>query len=164
MLKDIKSTLNQTISELGLKKGIEGAKVLTCWSQVAGNKVAQHTHAYRIKKDTLFVTTSSPVWAQELSLIKQELVNKINKRLGEERINDIRFLPRGDIKREEELKDESRESLNGVYLTKKEISKIESVVKDIPNTNLKDRLKRVIVSDSKLKKKCTKEKIKDGEK
>jgi predicted nucleic acid-binding Zn ribbon protein len=95
MFQDIKKVLSQTVKDLGLKKGIESGKALTCWEEVVGEKIADHAQALKIKKDILFVTTTSSTWAQELSLMKKDLIKKINERIEQDKIHKIRFLPRG---------------------------------------------------------------------
>ncbi len=152
MLEDIRTALQQTLNELGLKKGIENLKVLSCWEEIVGDKIAQHAQAYRVKKDTLFVTTSSPVWAQELSLIKKDLVSKINKYLRQEKIRDIRFLPRGITSKGENSLADTAQDLNKTALTKKEKKKIEETVEQLEEGQLKEGLKRILMSDRKYKK------------
>ena len=56
---------------------------------------AQDSKAVKISNRTLYIKTSSPAWAQELSFLKSEIIIKFNQQAGEEAINDIRFSASG---------------------------------------------------------------------
>lgn len=151
MLEDIKNVLNQTMEELGLKRGIENAKALTCWEEVVGDKIAAHSQAFKVKKGTLFVTTTSPTWAQELSLMRKELIKKINKHTTQDKIYEIRFVARGVNPKDKSDFNKNLESLENTPLTKVDINEIEKTIAELKDQELKERLKRVLICDKKLK-------------
>lgn len=151
MLNNIKATLEETLEGLGLRQSIENHKPLVCWKEVVGEKIASHTQPVRIRKGVLFVNASSPVWAQELSLIKKELTGKINKHLKNDLVKDIRFSSRG-IKAEESIDSKITSQGRKTALSSKEIGAIKKTTKGLENQEIRESLERVLVCDKKHKK------------
>ncbi|MFH1387172.1 MAG: DUF721 domain-containing protein [bacterium] len=79
---------------LGLP-AVKNCKLTKIWPEVVGENVRNSTEAIKIKDRVLHVSTKSSVWAQELSLLKQGLIEKFNLQAGEEVIVDIRFKTMG---------------------------------------------------------------------
>ena len=73
--------------QIGLKE--ENYKIHRIWKEVSG-KIARHTQVIKVEQEKIWVTVESPVYLQELFLRKKELVEKINKAIGEEKIKDIK--------------------------------------------------------------------------
>jgi len=73
------------------------SKLLKClngvllWEKVVNKKIAKHTYAVKIVKKILYVNVDSSVWAQELNFLKREIIDRINTKVGETLIKDIRF-------------------------------------------------------------------------
>ena len=65
-------------------------RLLGCWSEVVGEKVAPQTRPLYIARQVLWVATSSSVLAQELSLQRYSLQKKLNAHLPQP-LADIRF-------------------------------------------------------------------------
>ncbi|OGB88211.1 hypothetical protein A3H38_00485 [candidate division WOR-1 bacterium RIFCSPLOWO2_02_FULL_46_20] len=77
--------------ELGLGRTIKLCNLLTLWQSVVDDRVGKRTEAVKIRNKTLYISTSSPTWAQELSFLKKEIVEKFNDKAGKEVICDIKF-------------------------------------------------------------------------
>lgn len=65
-------------------------QVIECWHQVVNQQASKNTRPLGIERATLFVATSSAVWAQELALQRYSLMKKLNSRL-DYKLKDIRF-------------------------------------------------------------------------
>ena len=65
-------------------------RMVTCWQQVVGAKVAKQTRPYSISREILYVATSSSVWAQELKFKRRSILKKLNAELTLQLV-DIRF-------------------------------------------------------------------------
>ncbi|TET52630.1 MAG: DUF721 domain-containing protein [Actinobacteria bacterium] len=87
----LRELIDQTTDRMGLKKGIERNMAVTCWPKVVGKEIAAKSKAVKIIKDTLYVKAASPAWSQQLSLMAEQLREKLNKHLGKELIKNIRF-------------------------------------------------------------------------
>jgi len=75
----------------GLAKSVKICNQLSLWDKVVDERVRRHTEAVKIRFKVLYVTASSPAWAQELSFLKQQLIAKFNAEAGQGAISDIKF-------------------------------------------------------------------------
>lgn len=79
-------------------EAITCCRLLAIWPNVVNERVSRNTEPVKIKNRVLYIATRTPVWAQELSFFKQELVGKFNERAGTEVISDIRFKALTEVK------------------------------------------------------------------
>jgi predicted nucleic acid-binding Zn ribbon protein len=61
------------------------------WPSIVGESLAKKTHPKTIRSDTLTVSTESPAWAQNLSMMKNEVLAAIHEKTGQ-RFSDLRFV------------------------------------------------------------------------
>lgn len=67
-------------------------RVVTEWKQLVGERIAQRTAPGRFDQGVLWVRVSNSAWMHQLSFLKDELLEKINKGLGEPVIvRELRF-------------------------------------------------------------------------
>lgn len=85
--------LSEILSGMEAEVGrtIKTCKLLSLWNRVVGERVGKQTEANKIKNRVLYVSTKTAAWAQELSFLKKEIIEKFNEEAGEEAIRDIRF-------------------------------------------------------------------------
>ena len=88
----IKSVLGEFISKNSLSDGIDTARIQENWSSIMGENISAYTKEVSLKQDVLIVKLSSSVLRQELSYGKEKIVEMINKSLGGNKIQDIRFV------------------------------------------------------------------------
>jgi predicted nucleic acid-binding Zn ribbon protein len=70
---------------------VQNCRLLELWAQVVDERVARNTEPVKISNRTLHIATKTPVWAQELSFLKRQIIQKFNDKAGIEVISDIRF-------------------------------------------------------------------------
>lgn len=89
--------LGEIISNLEgeISSTLKNCQLLSLWSLVVDERVGKNTEPVKIKNRTLFVATANPVWAQELSFLKKEIIDKFNQQAGGKVIFDIRFKATG---------------------------------------------------------------------
>jgi len=75
----------------GLGRTIKVCSLLTLWDKVVDKRVSQHTEPVKIYNRVLFVSVSSPTWAQELTFLKPEIIDRFNQVAGQKTISDIKF-------------------------------------------------------------------------
>ena len=75
----------------GFGQTIKLCKLLTVWDNIVDERIRKHTQAIKIRQRVLYVAASSATWAQQLTFLKNELINKFNQQAGSEVIRDIRF-------------------------------------------------------------------------
>ncbi|MBI5399703.1 DUF721 domain-containing protein [Candidatus Saganbacteria bacterium] len=75
----------------GTGETIKICGLLALWTKVVDERVSSRTEPIKIKERTLYVSTASPTWAQELTFLKKKLIGKFNQLAGEDVICDIKF-------------------------------------------------------------------------
>ena len=88
----IKTIIEEFISKNTLSDGIDTARIQENWSSIMGENISAYTKEVSLQKEVLVVKLSSSVLRQELSYGKEKIVKMINKSLGEDKIQDIRFV------------------------------------------------------------------------
>lgn len=85
------SALDGLTQRLGIKKKLKEFSVITSWASIVGEQIARVTTAERFDSGTLFVKTSNAPWRAELTMMRREIVAKINAAAGEKIVKEIRF-------------------------------------------------------------------------
>jgi len=90
-VKTIKELVLQALREQGLETPLNQKRLVESWPVVAGPVIARYTLNTYIYNQTLHVRLSNPALRADLSMMRQELVKKLNDVVGEQVISDIRF-------------------------------------------------------------------------
>ena len=90
-VQSVKDIILQALREQGLETPLHQKRLVEAWPQVAGPVVARYTLNTYIYNQTLFVRLSNPALRSDLSMMRQELVKKLNDYVGEQIITDVRF-------------------------------------------------------------------------
>ena len=91
-MEHLKIAIKIAINKAGIEKALKQESAVFLWKEVVGRKVAKAAKAEKVDKGTLIVKTDSSVWRQELQMQKEQLIEKINKKIGSEAIKEIRFI------------------------------------------------------------------------
>ena len=91
-MQSLKQVLNIYLHKAGLAKGVAQNKAIQVWPEVVGKAVAENAKAESAEHGVLIVRTSTPTWRQELQFKKEEILKKLNNRVGKNTIKDIQFL------------------------------------------------------------------------
>ena len=75
----------------GLETPLLQKRLVEAWPTVAGEVIARYTTNVVIRNQTLFVCLSAPALRADLSMRRQEFVQKLNYYVGNQVIADIRF-------------------------------------------------------------------------
>lgn len=89
--KKLADIVNLYVKKKGYEKRLKEERILTTWGEVTGATISANTQAVRFRDGTLFVSTKTPSWSHELTLIERDLVSKINKALGQKVVAQCRF-------------------------------------------------------------------------
>lgn len=81
--------LKEFIRENKLQKGIDKVNVREAWIGLMGNGVNNYTTAVELKNETLFVSLSSSVLREELSLGKSKIIAMLNEELGKDLVKKL---------------------------------------------------------------------------
>jgi predicted nucleic acid-binding Zn ribbon protein len=145
--ENLHSALRSTIREMGLEKKIKERECLSVWEEVVGAKLASVSQAEDIRNGILYVSAKDPIWGQEIFNLKGLIIRKLNEKIGEEIVKDIkvRAKPLRKRKKEEENKEEERE------LSKEVLQKIEKLTANIKDEKMRSRMRSVLINYYKAK-------------
>lgn len=169
-LKKLDQLLPYTAKELGIDFRMKEMMVMNFWPEIAKGEIGKDSRPQSIVRSkkgvTLYVGAKSAMVAQEISLIKMILLDKINTlavKIGIT-INEIvvstkywqdlssvplnKPLETEDLQKIEELK---KEEINNIILTKQQEDSIEVILSDLNLENdLKEKLRNIMYNDIKL--------------
>ncbi len=145
--------LSRTITKLLNARGWSGQlkeyRVLGIWERCVGPGIAAHAQPLSIRGKRLTVVVDSSAWMQQLSLLRPEIAEKLNRSLGENAVDGI-TLRLGELSRREPR--EPRRPLELRALAPEEYQRIDEYVRAIGDEELRDRLKELIERDLQSKK------------
>tara|TARA_R110000764_G_scaffold53819_1_gene117274 strand:- start:515 stop:811 length:297 start_codon:yes stop_codon:yes gene_type:complete len=85
----MKDALSAFIQKNKLEKGMDKVDARAAWAKLMGNGVNNYTTEIELKFDTLYVSLSSSVLREELSLGKSKIVRMINEEIGKEVVKKL---------------------------------------------------------------------------
>jgi predicted nucleic acid-binding Zn ribbon protein len=92
--RDVQSVRDLVMRNLrvqGLETPLLQKRLVESWPVVAGELIARYTTRVTIYNQTLYVSLSAPALRTELSMRRQEYIQKLNTVVGAQIISDIRF-------------------------------------------------------------------------
>lgn len=90
-VKSLSDVLNMVLRKEGLETPLLQKRLIDGWESVTGKTVARYTGEKFIRNQTLFVKISNPALQADLSMMKSQLVKRLNESVGTMLITDIRF-------------------------------------------------------------------------
>ncbi len=88
---NLDEVVRMCVRENGLETPLLQTRLVDAWEQVAGDVVARYTEEKFIRNQTLFVKISSPALRSDLLMMREMLVDRLNKEVGTRVISDIRI-------------------------------------------------------------------------
>jgi predicted nucleic acid-binding Zn ribbon protein len=87
----IDSILDRLLSRMGITARLEREKAIVSWEEAVGAAIARRSAAVSLSGGRLVVAVENSAWLQELSLMKESLIEKVNSRVGKPVVEDIIF-------------------------------------------------------------------------
>jgi predicted nucleic acid-binding Zn ribbon protein len=78
-------------------------RLVKTWPEIVGETIARRTEIVSLKFHTAVVKVSGAMWIQELNLMKLQILARIQERLGDDAVRELRFI-KGTISRREHPK------------------------------------------------------------
>jgi predicted nucleic acid-binding Zn ribbon protein len=88
---DISSVINNLSKSLGFEQKMVESSLQKKWGEIMGEKIANHTIPGQIRYKKLYIEVDNPVWMHQLLFLKDEILNRVNRTIGREIINEVRF-------------------------------------------------------------------------
>jgi hypothetical protein len=151
-------TENQ-LSDMGILRKIRQHTAPLVWAEVVGPQVSAATEVLGVDNAILRVSTKSSVWANELTFHKQDILKRLNKKLGaspqEWLIKDILFQNKG-LNNKPTPDDPlplhpTPDALDEVELSSREWEIIQTEMSGIVDEKLRAKVQKVRVADLKLR-------------
>lgn len=144
-LDRLSHTLGNMLKARGLGGRLSEYRVFGQWEKSVGPVLARHAQPQAVRGKKLTLVVDSPAWMQQLSLLKPEIVEKVNRTLGKEAIKEI-TLRLGEVESRHEPLEELPNPTRAV-LGREEREKIEEYVRGISQPDIREAISRVIEKD-----------------
>ena len=152
-LEDILKDLSVS---LGKRELYDLAAISGQWVKLAGKVMAQASTPAKLYNKTLVLEVSEPVWADSISYMKGQIIEKVNGALGKEAVRNIKTaLKKKDARADKPGREEISDPAN---LPSSALREVEEALKYIEDSELRSIFKRVILKDVGLKYSLNKEK------
>ena len=89
--EDIRSIIEDVIENLNMKRKLNISRIFNCWEEIVGTEISKKAKPIKVTGGVLRVSVTTSTWANELSLMSGQLIEKINSFIGEEVVKRIRF-------------------------------------------------------------------------
>lgn len=90
-VQSISELLNMYLRREGLETPLLQKRAIDSWDKVVGRTVARYTGEKFIKNQTMFVKITNPALRQDLSMMRSQLVRRLNESAGGSIISDVRI-------------------------------------------------------------------------
>lgn len=142
-LDKLSDTLVKMLQARGMEGRLREYRVFGQWDRTVGAVIARHAQPFSLRGKKMTLIVDSPAWMQQLSLLKPEIIEKVNRRLGHNAIRDITLklgevVPRGEA---------SEELSVPADLNRDEREKIEHTIQEIPDAEIREAVRRVMEKD-----------------
>lgn len=91
-LKSMSELMQAFTQQKNIKKPLQQAKVVNLWQPLMGDLINRYTEKIYVKNKVLFIQVSQAALKNELLYLQDQIIEKINKEIGEEAINKVVLL------------------------------------------------------------------------
>jgi len=126
------------------------------WEEIVGPQVAGVTQVSAVQSGVLIVRVKNSVWANELTLLKDDMLRRLNSSLGGRVLTDIHFQAGGlgrvrkkAVKVPSETPTETE--LARITLSKEAREGVDTALKGITEEVLRERIRQTMISAARLR-------------
>jgi hypothetical protein len=134
-------------------------EVVAAWPAACGEEIAAHTLGHSFKEGELLVFVDTPAWANELSLMSEELRRRIDDVVPDAQVREIRFVVSKRVADAARAAQEERMTAAGpdadvvpASLSGEELAEIERASAGIADADLRASAEELMRRDLELKK------------
>lgn len=88
----MKDAISKMLDVYRLRKKFDETSILAIWPEIMGTAIANRTTQIYIKDKKLFIRIESSVIKNELVMVRQGIIQKLNEHAGSMVINEMVFL------------------------------------------------------------------------
>lgn len=86
----LRAVLEQLFKDFGTPDITVVTSIIDQWEEIVGSDLAAKISAVAISGSELIVRVDDPAWASQISWLENQLLDKITRLIGEEKITSIR--------------------------------------------------------------------------
>jgi predicted nucleic acid-binding Zn ribbon protein len=87
----LKHVLEAVLKEHKLTSDIDAYKIFSVWGEIAGPIMANHCRPARLNGAVLYVEVDDPIWLSQLRYMKQDILQKIDRRIKPGTFRDLKL-------------------------------------------------------------------------
>jgi predicted nucleic acid-binding Zn ribbon protein len=87
--KPLKKAIDQLLRAYGYQEQLDELDLIKSYESLVGNMFVKHTQKINLKNKILYIKLDSAALKQELSYVKEGLVQKLNKEIGRRVVDKI---------------------------------------------------------------------------
>lgn len=91
-MKPVGPLVEKMLKNCGLWQGYQQHLLVESWDQVVGPALSEATRAEKLSHGIMRVLVKDSVWSYHLSLMKPQLIDKLNRHAGTKVVRDIFFI------------------------------------------------------------------------
>jgi hypothetical protein len=148
----LSSSLDGLLRSYGFGSKLNEYRVFGKWDKAVGAAIALHARPLAVHGTKLALVVDSPAWMQQLSLMKPQIIEKVNQMLGRDAIKDI-TLKLGEVELPQVKEAAYRPA--PVKLDDDTIKQIDGYVKDLEDAETREAFRRLIEKDFQRKKRMS---------
>lgn len=88
----VDAVLSELLEKHGVREQVRRMEVLELWPQIVGEGLASVTQAKGVDDVTLLVEVRNSAWLTELSMMREDFLERVNERLGDVPFERIVFV------------------------------------------------------------------------
>jgi len=143
-VEKLSSTIEKILRDRGWGAKLKEYRIYGVWEKAVGQGIARHARPAGMRGKKLTVLVDSSAWMQQLSLLKPEIMGKVNGRLGEDAVESI-TLKLGEFESSSVQRDEYRPAAG--TLGPEEQTRIDTCVAGIADLQTRDSLRHLMEKD-----------------
>lgn len=147
LVYSVKTALKNMIKQMGIQKQINQKMACLVWNDIVGAEIRANTCPVYVRSGILFVTVKSSSWANQLTFLKRDLVQKINQNLKGKIIRDIRFQVGFVGRNKPAVFHKQVERVELCKLDDNDYKRVIEISKDIEDHELQYRLRELLARD-----------------
>ncbi len=152
-MDNLGEVLKKVLEEKGIWTAVKQQEVIEMWDKIVGERIAAHTEAMKVEKGILWVKVKDSAWIHHLSMLKSQLIKKINQSSQKKVVNDIYFFW-GELSKDKKGNNaptevESNENINYKPAWEYSQKEVENLVNALPESNpkLKEKIAKILSKD-----------------
>ena len=140
-VEKLSTTIEKILRDRGWGTKLKEYRIYGVWEKAVGKGIARHARPAGMRGKKLTVIVDSSAWMQQLSMLKPEIMGKVNQHLREDAIESI-TLKLGEFELSAVQRDEYRPA--GGKLGPEEQEKIEACVAEIADEQTRESLRHLM--------------------